>query len=209
MNILVLAIIFSVIVIGGTYYFALRMSKGTVKNMNLRISELAAALGLPEPQLQTSFISSFYSGELTAMIEGREFYFSSFTKSEKTSDSYKTEFSWKIANAVSGKLRITKEGIKSTLNKQFGGQDIEIGQKEFDQTFLVKGDKEEFAKAILTNAISAELLKKERGIYGSITIQDDSIRYEESGVLLTDEDLQRVLRLIELCKNIAKQIETF
>jgi hypothetical protein len=74
---------------------------------------------------------------------------------------------------------------------------------------LVKGDKEEFAKAILTNAISAELLKKERGIYGSITIQDDSIRYEESGVLLTDEDLQRVIRLIELCKNIAKQIETF
>jgi hypothetical protein len=73
---------------------------------------------------------------------------------------------------------------------------------------LVKGDKEEFAKAILTNAISAELLKKERGIYGSITIQDDSIRYEESGVLLTEEDLQRVLRLIELCKNIAKQIET-
>jgi hypothetical protein len=207
MNTLLIAIIFSVIVIGGTYYFALRMSKGTVNNMNLRIRELAAALGLPEPQSQTTLHSSFYSAELSGKVESRDFYFSSFTKSEKTSDTYKTEFSWKIAITSNVNLRITKEGIKSTLKKQFGGQDIEIGHKEFDETFLVKGDNIDLTRAILTNAISSELLKKERGIYGSITIQQDYIRYEESGVLLTEEDLKRLLRLIELCKNIAKQTE--
>jgi hypothetical protein len=51
------------------------------------------------------------------------------------------------------------------------------------------------------------LLKKERGIYGTISIEQKEVRYEESGVLLTTEDLQRLLRLIEICKNIAIQIE--
>jgi hypothetical protein len=72
----------------------------------------------------------------------------------------------------------------------------------------VRGDNAELAKSILTEPISFDLLKKERGIFGAITIQQDEVRYEESGVLLSVEDLQRILRLIELCKNIAKQIES-
>ena len=93
------------------------------------------------------------------------------------------------------------------MKKQFGGNDIEIGHKEFDETFLVRGDDSELVKSILTENISFDLLKKERGIYGTISIQQHEVRYEESGVLLTTEDLQRLLRLIELCKNITIQIE--
>jgi len=207
MNIVLLAIIFSIIVVCGTYYFALRMSKGTVRNMNLRLNELAVAMGLPEPQTAAPLLSAFYSAELSGKVDGRDFYFTNYTKSEKTSDSYNTEFSWKIEKAVNSTIIISKEGIKSTLKKQFGGNDIEIGHKEFDETFLVRGDDTEFAKSILTEKISFDLLKKERGIYGTISVQQHEVRYEESGVMLTHEDLQRLLRLIELCKNIAIQIE--
>jgi len=207
MNTLVIAIIFSIIAVGAIYYFATCMSKGTVMNMNQRVKELAAALGLPEPQSPASLLSSFYSPELGGKVEGRDFYFTNYTRSEKTSNTYTTEFIWKFEKAINGSISISKEGIKSTLKKQFGGNDIEIGHKEFDETFLVRGDDANLAKSILTEAISFDLLKKERGIYGTISIQQHEVRYEESGVLLTTEDLQRLLRLIELCKNIAIQIE--
>jgi hypothetical protein len=207
MNTLLIAIIFSIVAVGAIYYFATRMSKGTVMNMNQRVRELAAALGLPEPQAPDSLLSAFYSAELGGKVEGRDFYFTNYTRSEKTSDSYNTEFSWKFEKAISSSISISKEGIKSTLKKQFGGNDIEIGHKEFDETFLVRGDDANLAKSILTEAISFDLLKKERGIYGTISIQQQEVRYEESGVLLTTEDLQRLIRLIELCKNIAIQIE--
>jgi hypothetical protein len=207
MNTLVIAIIFSIVAVGAIYYFATRMSKGTVMNMNLRVKELAAALGLPEPQAPASLLSAFYSAELGGKVEGRDFYFTNYTRSEKTSDSYNTEFSWKFEKAISSSISISKEGIKSTLKKQFGGNDIEIGHKEFDETFLVRGDDANLAKSILTETISFDLLKKERGIYGTISIQQQEVRYEESGVLMTTEDLQRLIRLIELCKNIAIQIE--
>lgn len=207
MNTLVIAIIFSIVAVGAIYYFATRMSKGTVMNMNQRVKELAAALGLPEPQAPASLLSAFYSAELGGKVEGRDFYFTNYTRSEKTSDSYNTEFSWKFEKAISSSISISKEGIKSTLKKQFGGNDIEIGHKEFDETFLVRGDDANLAKSILTEAISFDLLKKERGIYGTISIQQQEVRYEESGVLMTTEDLQRLIRLIELCKNIAIQIE--
>ena len=207
MNTLVIAIILSIIAVGAIYYLATRMSKGTAMNMNQRVKELAAALGLPEPQAPASLLSAFYSAELGGKVEGRDFYFTNYTRSEKTSDSYNTEFSWKFEKAISSSISISKEGIKSTLKKQFGGNDIEIGHKEFDETFLVRGDDANFAKSILTETISFDLLKKERGIYGTISIQQHEVRYEESGVLLTTEDLQRLLRLIELCKNITIQIE--
>ena len=207
MNTLVIAIIFSIVAVGAIYYFATRMSKGTVMNMNLRVKELAAALGLPEPQAPASLLSAFYSAELGGKVEGRDFYFTNYTKSAKTSDSYNTEFIWKFEKAISGSISISKEGIKSTLKKQFGGNDIEIGHKAFDEIFLVRGDDTELVKSILTKTISFDLLKKERGIYGTISIEQKEVRYEESGVLLTTEDLQRLLRLIEICKNIAIQIE--
>lgn len=207
MNTLVIAIILSIIAVGAIYYLATRMSKGTAMNMNQRVRELAAALGLPEPQAKASLLSAFYSAELGGKVEGRDFYFTNYTRSEKTSNSNNTEFSWKIEKAISSSIIISKEGIKSTLKKQFGGQDIEIGHKEFDETFLVRGDDANLAKSILTEAISFDLLKKERGIYGKISIQQQEVRYEESGVLLTTEDLHRLIRLIELCKNIAIQIE--
>ena len=209
MNMLLVAIIFSIAVVGGAYYFAIYMSKGTVRNMDQRIVEMALALGLPRPKIQSSKLSAFHSAELRGKVEGKEFYFTNFTKSEKTSDAYLTMFYWKLDKPVSGNISITRESIKSTLKKQFGGQDIEIGHKEFDETFLVKGDNTALAKFILTTSISADLLKKEKGIYGTITIQHDEIRYEESGLLLNVEDLQRLLRLIDTCKEIAIQIEKF
>jgi hypothetical protein len=140
------------------------MTKGTARDMNLRVKEMAAALGLPEPKPNTSALSAFYSAELGGKIEGRDFYFTNYTRSEKTSDSYNTEFRWKISKIVSNSISISKEGIKSTLKKQFGGNDIEIGHKEFDETFLVRGDNAELVKSILTEPISFDLLKKERGI---------------------------------------------
>jgi len=208
MYILVSAIIFSVLVVIATYYFASRMSKGTTRNMNLRVKELAQALGLPEPENVDPSLSSFYSAELSGKVDGRDFYFTNYTRSEKTSDSYNTEFWWKLDKPIDNSITISRESIKSTLKKQFGSNDVEIGNKEFDETFLVKSDNAELVKAIFTDAISFDLLKKERGFYGTLIIEQNEVKYEEAGVLLTNDDLQRLLRLIELCKDIAIQIET-
>ena len=90
MNTLVIAIILSIIAVGAIYYLAARMSKGTARKMNQRVRELAAELGLPEQQAAASLLSAFFSAELGGKVEGRDFYFTNYTRSEKTSNSNNT-----------------------------------------------------------------------------------------------------------------------
>ena len=86
----IIAIIFSIIVVGGTYIFVLRMSKSTVKKMDQRIKELAVALELPVPETPKPLISAFYSAELAGKVKERDFYFTNFTRSDQKSTSYTT-----------------------------------------------------------------------------------------------------------------------
>jgi len=207
MNPIIIAIIFSIVVIVAIYIVTARSSKSTVKNMNLRIKELAERLGLQVPKTATSSISSFFTVGLSGLIKDRNFHFTNYIRSEKTSNKHSTEFSWECQRRETPCIIISREGLVTSFRKQFGLQDIEIGDKNFDGKFLVKCDDTDYAKRILTAALCNEILKKERVMYGSITIQNQEVHYIEPGLLVNEQDVDRLVRLIDLCKIIAIETE--
>lgn len=207
MLVLIIAISLCAAVIAATLYFATKMSNSTVKKMNECINNLAGRLGLQVIEHKEKQLSAFYTTELNGEVENRKFYFRSFTRSVQTSESFTTEFSLFCDLKEQHQLQITKESVVATLQKQFGIEDVEIGDKKFDDKFLIKCDNVEYAKSILKPEICAELIKREKIIFGSIFIRNKEIHYEESGVLATESDVDRIYRLIQLCKMICIQTE--
>jgi hypothetical protein len=82
-----------------------------------------------------------------------------------------------------------------------------LGDKKFDEQFLIKCDNADYARTILNPIICAELTKREKIIFGTIYIRNKEIHYEESGVLSGENDADRMYRVIRLCKFIAVEIE--
>lgn len=208
MSPLILAIFFSIIVIGGTYLFAIRMSKKTVKGMNVQLSDLAERLGLKLIEEDHPKLSAFYKAKLEGEIDGRIFHFTHYTRSEEKSNSYISEFYWDYQPPKTQKVWIGKESFFSNFKKQWGFQDILTGDEDFDAIFLIKADNEASAKALLTKEIRKEMLSWQRQWHGCFKLDGEKVRYEETGVLLEKRDTDRIFRLIQLGKKIAKQTET-
>ncbi len=208
MNPIVIALIFSIVVVGGTYWVAVRLSTLTIRKMNEQIRSLAAALGLSEPKkIQKTALSAFYVAELEGEIEGRRFFFTQFTRSAQKSSAYITEFSWACQRRYSARLVIAKEGIITTFSKQFGLNDIHVDEDDFDQTFLIRCDDEVYAQKFLNPAIRQELLRWQKQMHGTFIIHHNEVHYEEPGVMIRERDMKRMLRMVELGKTLAKAAE--
>jgi hypothetical protein len=208
MSPLILAIIFSIVVVGGTYFFAIRMSKKTVKGMNIQLAALAERLGLKLEEVNNPKLSAFYKAELKGRIRDRNFYFTHYTRSEDKSASYVSEFSWEYNSPLKQKIWMGKENLFSNFKKQWGFQDILTADKDFDAVFLIKAEDEHYAKQLLTKEIRKEMLNWQRQWHGSFRLDGEKLYYEEMGVLLEKRDTDRIFRLIELGEKICKETES-
>lgn len=203
-----LAIIVTIIVVGGTYILAIRLSKGTVSKMNLRILELAQKMGLPEPETKNPALSAFYVSELNGEVDGRIFSFTQFTRSSKRAGAFVTEFSWACKRNLTLRIIISKEGVFTPLSKQLGVTDIQIGDAVFDEMFLIRCDDADYARKLLNEDVRKEIVRRQQHWHGTLVIHHHEVHYEESGVIVDEKDLQRVIRLIDLAKSIAETLET-
>jgi hypothetical protein len=62
-------------------------------------------------------------------------------------------------------------------------------------------------KSVLNSELIRYFTKHAKILYGTIIIHHQEVHYEESGVLANEQDLQRLLRVIELCRLIAIETE--
>ncbi len=68
------------------------------------------------------------------------------------------------------RLTLYSEGVFTKLGKLIGMQDIQIGNTEFDNTFIVKGSEEFFVKRFLTPKVQQKLLSlKDKNPYLQMT----------------------------------------
>lgn len=58
-----------------------------------------------------------------------------------------------------GRLRVVPEGIFSWLQKAFGTQDINVGDIEFDRTFLIQGAEEKWVRTVLDRDTRASIVR--------------------------------------------------
>jgi hypothetical protein len=106
---------------------------------------------------------------------------------------------WHKAN-IKGEVRVSREGLFSGLGKALGAQDIQIGNDEFDKTFMIAGD-EKLARKLLDVDLQRKLLDFKRGI----SLLSERVYFERAGNILEKEKIKELLDLMTL---IAEKAET-
>lgn len=78
-------------------------------------------------------------------------------------------------------LSLRSENPFTKITRFFGVQDVEVGDRRFDDTFQVQADSEELIRAFLTPG-RREALIRLIASYGNVTITDDTIKYDKGKV---------------------------
>lgn len=103
-------------------------------------------------------------------------------------------------------FKIYKSGLFSDLGKAFGMQDIELGEKKFDENFIIKGNPEDKVRELLSSDKVKELIEKvdrlsleikdgERMFASNLISGTHELYYESVGII---KDLNRLKDLFML-----------
>ena len=104
---------------------------------------------------------------------------------------------------VPSTVSISHESVASRIGKAFGGQDIQIGMDEFDSTFRVKADNENYVRTILNLTLQNKLLElaHERP---HILLKGQMLDVSVPRLLKTDEQYDQ---LIDLATTLIDQLQ--
>lgn len=97
----------------------------------------------------------------------------------------RTRFTVRYDRPLGVGLQLIRENSIDRLGKLFGGQDIEVGDPEFDGRFIVRGEPAEEVRALLTPDVRAALVRMQ-SVASRLVVEDDHLMAEVVG-LVTDE----------------------
>jgi hypothetical protein len=116
-----------------------------------------------------------------------------------------TRMTARFLNPGTFRFRIYREGVFSEIGKWFGMQDIEVGDSEFDEKFVIKGTDEGQVRTLLSNPKIRELIAAEPDIkfmvndkgkwFGGGDDEVDELFFSVVGIV---KDVERLKRLYEL-----------
>jgi hypothetical protein len=133
-------------------------------------------------------------------IGQREAQVRTYTTGSGKSKVHWTAFALALPRADPGfRLRITPEGLGAKLAKLAGGQDVHVGDADFDAAFRIEGSDEARVCAALDAAVRMELptLKPLARVEVGIALRDDQ------GVLLPDAP-ERVARAVQALRTATR-----
>lgn len=99
-------------------------------------------------------------------------------------------------------LSVTREGLTDMIGKVFGGQDIQVGDTQFDGAFRVRGSSEGLARSVLTPGVRAALLEGLR--------QSPQLHLDGGCVRITQAGIARVEQIqpqLEVLLGVARAFE--
>jgi hypothetical protein len=165
-------------------------------------TEFASNTGLDVNYSNHSFLSSFSSLPITSITgdyRGFDYRLEHVVESSGDSSTSYTRITMNFPEYVGYNLRIYKESLLSKVEKVFGGQDIQVGNKEFDDSFMIKSKTPDKIDKILTPELQRKM------IYGShlinITLSRNTV---ENKILGVTKEAQDLLYLSEIIWEIAK-----
>jgi hypothetical protein len=113
-----------------------------------------------------------------------------------------TKISLIILTAVDWNMSIYPEGFMSKIEKLSGEQDVQLGDEEFDKTFMVVTNNPERVKEVLTPEIRSYLLKGKHLI--NIKFDGYELANRTDGVVEDLNDLNYITEALwHIIKNIA------
>ena len=112
------------------------------------------------------------------------------------------------------RFTIYRKGIFSALGKLLGMQDIEVGDPDFDEAFIIKGNDESKVVSLFSDTRIRQMIqdqpkirldvKDSEGWFGPTFPEDvDEVRFQIAGVI---KDIKRLKALFELFAAILDQL---
>lgn len=155
-------------------------------------------------QLDGQFIkdSSFWTNETKVRVEVQDWVITldSYTKSngDKSSTSY-TRFRAPFCNADDFRFQIYRTHLFSPVGRMLGIQDINIGDKFFDDEFVIKGNNVAMVQAFFANPGLRQLIHQQPSIH--LRIEEDTGWFGSS---LPDGVDELIFTRTGIMKNIAE-----
>jgi hypothetical protein len=159
--------------------------------------ELASNTGL------TCESGGFFSPiRVTGMYRGHGLVLDTFTRSSGKSSQTYTRIVLSANNPSDLSLAIYEEGVMSKIGKALGMQDIQLGDADLDQRFIIKGRPEEAIVNLLAFGSLRQKLLDARSL--NLALDGQQVHFEERGVEL---DIGRLQFLFDLMSDLAEAIE--
>ena len=105
-------------------------------------------------------------------------------------------------------FQLSRELLRSKLGKSLGMQDVQTGDERFDNLFIVKTNKPDYIKIILTPDMRIKLsncweLYKPQGV---IKLTETELFYDELGRIKNEKNRERFPAICDVLVEIAKHI---
>lgn len=150
--------------------------------------------------------SSWEVGNIIGTLEGFQVQVSTFTRGSGKNRRTYTRVETTIRPALCAGLQIYRETpIFSSLGKFLGGQDIQVGDKRFDDRFIIKASDERAALQLLSGDARERLLSYDKSI-GALNLESARLELTESGVVSDPQRLEEILKAqVSLVASLVRQ----
>jgi len=150
--------------------------------------------------------------KIIAKFENWEITIDTYTQSSGKSSTTYTRIRAPYINKDDFRFKIYRSGFFSKIGKTFGMQDIPIGDPNFDEDFIIKGNDEDKLKELFSNDKIRELIsaqnrvhfeiKDDEGRFGTKFPDDvDELYFQSIGVIKDIERLKNLYMLFALVLN--------
>ena len=109
-----------------------------------------------------------------------------------------------VNNLTQLSMKVYQETVFSKVGKLLGGQDIQIGNEQFDQRYIIRGQPEMDVVLLLSSIGLQQKLLQDRTF--NFDLKGSELYFEKRGIERNVDQLQRVFDL--LC-DIAEAVEHF
>jgi len=147
----------------------------------------------------------FSPPKVTGTYKGYDYILHIFSMGSKKSSKY-TGIKVILPSPTNFELLIYRgDFIFERIAKAIGMQDIDVGDREFDNAFIIKSNMPDVAKTLLSPVMRDKLLMKKDLIH--IKISDKEIRFQKGGYMKNLDDITHISDIIREIGNNLLEIK--
>jgi hypothetical protein len=183
----VLAMILAAGGAGGVFVWLLAYSQASMKRLEDAWIQAASELGGQFTRGESGWLSS-KPMSIEATVDGTPVLLDHYAVSNGRSSTSYTRLRARAQTATGFKLSLHEQGVLASVSKALGAQDVEVGDRRFDEAFVVKTNDEGLAKAWLGPRVTAAVWGWQR----ALSPLPYSYRLEDGVVTATRVGIERM-----------------
>lgn len=143
----------------------------------------------------------FSTPRVSGNYKGFDYLLHTFSRGSGKSRTTYTGITMNFPKYIDCHLHVYQEGFLSKIGKALGGQDIQIGDREFDQVFMIKSQTPGKVDRILTPDLMRNMLNGRHLI--NMSVSGNGINYEKIGIIKDVANLTYISEIMWMMANNA------